>query len=403
MAEVNRGYLDEIRRWSLPAPRRGRGVALRAFQLMLVPALLIVAATLTVGLRFRLRTRSHRAASLHEEAREHVDSLCAQYPLHLYPIVAKALELAYMKRQVDQIVDRDTRILEIAIGEGTLSARVFARRDARVGLIGLDLNPHSLVNAAKLRHVKRAIVGDGLQPPVAAGTADLVVSLNFLHHVTDKGSTLKNWTRIGGVVLFNENTPFWASGWTVPYVLKRLGLARTARSYADRIEQRSLQHLVDRSALESEFRAIAPILDEVSFVSERCFFLCSLFSFLMRCYGPPTPSVLKRLFLGPLRSIALPLTKQLAGLLLLMDEFQDRATDTFVFFKCAGVGRVDGGDDLRLVCPQCSSELTALKCVGCGTRFPEAEGMVFLLPAQFKHVYDDYVHRRNAKVPLEHL
>src|SRR5206468_2848340 len=163
-------------------------------------------------------------------------------------------------------------------------------------------------------------------------------------------------------LLFNENTPFWASGWTVPFVLKRFGLAHIAQDFADRIEHRSLQHLVERSKLELEVQAVAPILDETSFLSERCFFLCGLFSFLMLCYGPPTPPILKRVFLGPLGWLAIPLTTRLAKLLLRFDEQQDRDTDSFVFFKCAGDVRDSRDRELRLSCPRCSSVLVDTKC-----------------------------------------
>ena len=45
-------------------------------------------------------------------------------------------------------------------------------------------------------------------------------------------------------------------------------------------------------------------------MSARTFFLCAIFSFLMRCTGPPTPPRLKRIF-RPLRPLVFLLTKTL--------------------------------------------------------------------------------------------
>jgi ubiquinone/menaquinone biosynthesis C-methylase UbiE len=400
MIEVNRGYLDHIRRWSRPSGLRGVGLLRRAVQLALVPFLLLLAVVLFVWLRVYVAMRSEVAASrLHEEAISHVETLTRQYPFHLYPIVAKALELAYVKPRIAERSGGGDGILEIAIGEGTLSARVFERS---MRVTGLDLNPHSLVRATRMPHVERAVVGDGLNPPVRAGAFNVVLSLNFLHHVTDKGPTIARWARVGRLLIFNENTPFWASGWPAPYLLKRIGLGGAARRYADRIEARSLQHLVDRETLELEIAEVAPISEQASFLSERCFFLCGLFSALMLCYGPPTPPLLKSLFLGPLRLIALPLTAALAKLLLTFDGRQDRTSDTFLFFTCRGEP-VTATVGSAFVCPRCGSELAATRCLGCGTVFPESDGMLFLLPAQFSYVFDDYTRHEGASIPAEHL
>ena len=59
----------------------------------------------------------------------------------------------------------------------------------------------------------------------------------------------------------------------------------------------------------------------------RTFFLCAIFSFLMRCTGPPTPPRLKRIF-RPLRPLVLPLTKTLASSFGSTSFRIDRATPT---------------------------------------------------------------------------
>ena len=206
--EVNRGYLDHIRRSSRPSARFGarvRSFGRRALQVVLLPVGFLLAGGLIVALRLRQANRSLAIGSpLHDEAIAFVDSLVEQYPMHFYPVVAKALELAYVKRRLDAVLDGERRVLEIAIGEGTLSARMFAGRASRV--TGLDLNPHSLAKAARLPHVERAIVGDGLHPPVGAGAFDLLLSLNLLHHITDKRTTVANWTsQIGKSTRLNSS------------------------------------------------------------------------------------------------------------------------------------------------------------------------------------------------------
>ena len=401
--EVNRAYLDHIRRWSRPSPsfraRVQAGVRL-VLRLLLVPLTLLAGVGLVVGLRIaEIRRPPIARGSIHDEALTLVDSFVEQYPMHLYPLVAKALELAYVNRRLDSLLRQDSSIVEVAIGEGTLSARIF-NESHRV--TGLDLNPHSLAKAAKLPHVGRAIVSDGLHPPIHPGAFDLLLSLNFLHHITDKRTTVVNWTSIAQVSLFNENTTYWATGWPIPYVLRQLGLARAANRYANQIELKSIQNLLDRAALGREVRAVAAVREETSFLSERTFFLCGLFSFLMLCYGPPTPAAVKSLLLGVLRPLALPLTSKLARRLLTFDAHQDRTKDTFVFFECDGRIRqsLATGD---LVCPRCGASLSGSACGRCGASYPSADGMLFLLPPQLAYVFEDYSRHEAAAVPAEHL
>jgi predicted RNA-binding Zn-ribbon protein involved in translation (DUF1610 family) len=396
-AEINRGYLEVIRGWSRPSAPGALRLAKRSLQVLAAPFVVLLGGILLVGLRGVLARRPASASQIHEDAIALVPEFVEQYPLHLYPVLAKSLELAYLKRRLPALVGHQASVLEVAIGEGTLSARVFG--DRRV--TGLDLNPHSLVHAARMPHVVRAIVGDGLAPPVSPGSFDVLLSLNFLHHVTEKVPTVARWARAAPVLMYNENTPFWASGWAVPYVLKRLGLGKLARRYADHIEKHSLQRLVDRRTLDAEIRAVAPITEEASFLSERSFFLSSLFSLFMLCYGPPTPPLVKRLFVGPLRRIALPLTTGIARALIRYDAYQDRTTDTFVFFVCQGAPVTDR-TSVVFECPRCGSKLGGSRCAACGTVFPEVDGMLFLLPSAFAFVFEEYS-RRVSDMPTEHL
>ena len=85
------------------------------------------------------------------------------------------------------------------------------------------------------------------------------------------------------------------------------------------------------------------------------------------------------------------------------DSRGDRTKDTFVFYECDGgtAGPAQNGTDL--VCPRCRAELYGDTCDGCNARYETADGMLFLLPPQFAHVFDDYVRHEAAPVPAEHL
>jgi len=245
-AEINRGYLHHIRAWS-GAQARSRWTALKnrlffgnELRAALFPLALLAGLLLLLALRrARSRGRGPIASPVHRQALAHLDAFIRQYPLHLYPILAKALELAYLKERLAAEAAGDSCVLEVGIGEGTLSARLFG---GGLRVTGIDLNPYSLLKASTLPHVARAIVGDGLDPPIHPGTFDLLLSVNFLHHVSQKEAVIANWARVAAVLLFNENTPFWASGWTVPYLLRHLGLRTLAARRARAVHRTGEEH-----------------------------------------------------------------------------------------------------------------------------------------------------------------
>jgi len=105
--EINRGYLDHISRWSGKREGLTYEAIIRSLlfndplRLVLFPFLLLTGPLLGIGLRASLRRHAHRTQSpLHQEALAYVESFVHQYPLHIYPIVAKALELAYLKKRL---------------------------------------------------------------------------------------------------------------------------------------------------------------------------------------------------------------------------------------------------------------------------------------------------------------
>lgn len=405
--EINRGYLDHFRHFTgaggFKARLRDRLVYGRPAQLLFLPLVPLVA--MLVGVRLLVwRTFASRRPlpDLHREALPLVDEFVDQYPLHLYPVVAKSLELAFLKARIDKLVAGSTRALELAVGDGTLSRRVFGPAQT---ITGLDLSPLDLVKAQRFPHVQRAVVGDALNPPFAPGSFDLLIANNFLHHVTQKRLALSNWKRLASTLMFTENTRRWATGWTVPFVLRRLGLARQADDVAMTIERRSLQCLLPVDEIVGQVESVCPVTEQQSFLSERTFFLCSVFSFSLRCFGPPTPAIFKRIALGPFRPFAIPMTRWIAKRLIEFDAEQDRRHDTFLQFTCKGDGAQPPGPvESDVICPTCQVRLSAsFHCATCHETYPVRDGLLFVLPAALRNILNDYEARRTETIPDEHL
>jgi hypothetical protein len=413
-AEINRGYVDYLRNLN----QRGQGISGSGFSPLLlrlkqsaplrwrqgitILGLTFTALMLEVWLRLYLLIKRPTLSQLNKAAINNVDKFIEQYPFHLYPIVCKAFELAYLEAELPKLLGENSSILEVAIGDGTLSSRIFPA-DAEV--VGLDLSPYSLKKASEKPHVRRAIVCDCLTPPISEGSFDILVANNFLHHVTDKGRTLSSWSKIAERAVFNENSPTWASGWPVPYMLRRLGRQAEAAGEAARVEQMSLQSLEPKEQLDARVRESYEIVRCASYMSERTFFYCGLFSFVMRCYGPPTPAFVKELFLRkPLRWLVLPLSANLAKVLIRYDQNQDRATDSFISYTCKSRNYAPAHGGSYLTCPGCGEGLSQTNlCTGCGKEYTYTDGMLFLLPRDLADLQQEYNHEVSVQTPKEHL
>jgi uncharacterized protein YbaR (Trm112 family) len=419
--EINLGYVDHVRDLNragqrpsnnepLPTSRSVRlrfGIWRQAFVISVWQpvikscGLIILGLALEVWLRLFLLIKRSSPSQFTGLALECVDEFVEQYPFHMYPIVCKAFELACLSSQIPDLLKQHTSFVEIAIGEGTLSSRVFPT-DATV--VGLDLSPYSLKKASGKSHVKQAVVCDCLAPPIREGSFDVLIANNFLHHVTQKEQTLSRWSRIAEKAVFNENSPTWASGWPVPYLLKKLGRNEQAEREAARIEEHSLQSLESKTRLDAHVTKSYEILECVSYMNERTFFYCGLFSFMMRCYGPPTPADLKRLFQTKLRWLAVPLSADVAKLLIRYDQHQDRSTDSFISYMCKSKNYVQAPAGNYLACPSCQGELSqANQCTACGKEYSYTDGMLFLLPEELADLQRGYSHEVSSQIPREHL
>jgi uncharacterized protein YbaR (Trm112 family) len=419
--EINSGYLDHVRalnripigssttssslttsRWSLRLKLRFHAFITEVcWPLIAVGGLITAALALEIWLRLYLFIRRSRPSQSTILALGSVDEFVEQYPFHLYPIVCKAFELAWLGSNIPNLTNQNASFVEIAIGEGTLSSRVFPT-DA--GVVGLDLSPYSLKKASEKPHVKQAIVCDCLNPPIRKGSFDVLLANNFLHHVTNKDQTLSKWSDIAEKAIFNENSPTWASGWPVPYMLRKIGRPDKAALAATEIERQSLQSLEPKVQLDAHVEKSYEVIQCTSYMSERTFFYSGVFSFIMRCYGPPTPPKLKALFLSRLlRWLVLPLTANLAKLLIQYDQHQDRSTDSFISYVCRSRNYVPIRTGNYLACPNCHRDLQTNECTGCGNVYSYTDGMLFLLPSKLVDLQQEYRHEVSSRIPKEHL
>jgi len=271
--------------------------------------------------------------------------------------------------------------------------------------VGLDLIPYSLKKATLKPHVKQGIVCDCMTPPIRPGSFDLLVANNFLHHITNKEKSLAAWSRIAEKAFFNENTPYFVSCWTPPYILEKLGRKEDAARVSAEIEQHLSQCLKPKETLDTIVNKDYEILHSVSYFSARTFFYCSIFSYIFGCYGAPTPLWIKKLSRSNyLRWLIIPLTADLAKLLIRYDQYQDRARDTFISYSCRSRNYVPTPLENPLACPECGAALTpSNQCAACAREYTYDDGMLFLLPQGMKDIQRDYSYELSARTPEEHL
>lgn len=346
--------------------------------------------------------KNKRLSNLHMGAIENVSQFISQYPMHLYPIITKSMEMVFLKKNIRKIVSKVKEgIVELAIGEGTFSSRIFSNDDK---LIGFDLNPYSLIHTKKYKHITKRVVADCRIPPIDSCGASFIVCNNFLHHITDKENTIKNWAQKAPYAIFNENTIYWASGWMKPFVLKLMGLNNAAKKETRHMEKHSLQALWKKEELSSLINQYYDIHEEVSFFNEKAFFLSTVFSALLFCYGPPTPELQKKVMNSLFNPITKLFTYHIAKTLIEYDSILPRDRDTFICWlvKSKAIGEDCIPGHVKLVCPDCRELLQDNKCHRCDRIFEEKDEMLFLLP---KEIAEEISYSENQPKLLgeEHL
>jgi hypothetical protein len=146
------------------------------------------------------------------------------------------------------------------------------------------------------------------------------------------------------------------------------------------------------------------IEEELSFFSEKVFFLSAVCSALLLCYGPPTPLLQKKVMNRLLGPFTRRLTYSMAKALIETDAMLPRNKDAFICWlgKSRAIGESSVGDDITLVCPDCRGVLQGNQCPHCHRTFEEKDGMLFLLP---EGLVDEIVYSSNQSNQLkeEHL
>ena len=409
--EINRGYVEYLRTISAPAPnsaqspprkssflknclrpvwRLVRPVLQFVRTLCMFVSLCVTACLLLLCLKVGGWFRRRPLPALHQEALTHIEKFVRQYPFHFYPLLCKTLELVYLRQSLAELATGATRVVELAIGDGTLSSKIYPEG---VRIVALDISPYSLRSSAKMPHVARAVIADCLAPPLADGSFDLLVSNNFLHHVTDKNQTLENMAKIARQAIFNENTTYWASAWPRPFLLRKLGLHRMAERATARIADQALQSLKSRAEVDELIGRHYRVISSAAYFHEVTYFFCGVFSRLMGCYGPPMPADLKRFVLNtPLvNMLSLWLTTALARALVIFDASRDPAGAVFISYTCESV-YTGGSSQGELVCPGCRVLLQSPpQCPQCNRDFDTVAGMCFVLPTELEFIRQQYV------------
>lgn len=387
--EINRGYVSFIKsissKLSIHDKRSLYSIYLTRFivfiKLLFIPLLFLYGACLIFYLKIKLTfINAANPSPMHLQAVKYIDQFIDQYPMHLYPIVAKSLELAFIKEHVEKVLTQiKGGTVEFAIGDGSLSKRIFTKGEK---ITAFDLNPYSLVHVKECAHVSQRIVADCLNPPLAPGGASFIVALNLLHHISNKAYTLKKWAQIAPFALFNENTRYWASGWVKPFLLKTIGLKNSSEKAITNIEKGSVQSLWLNNELHSLVASFYETIIERSFLSERIFYLCAIFSSLLFCQGPPTPSLQKKVLNGIFRPITKLLSFYVAKLLIEYDAVQPRDKDTFIIWivKSKLIRNKSFTGNNLFVCPDCFNIMQDHRCNNCNRVYEEKDGMLFLLP-----------------------
>jgi len=414
--DVNRGYLNFIKRISsLTSKNKSKNLIkltlffllklfLNFVRILFIPLMFLYGILLIIFLNVRLFFfRKQQLPEPHLKAIGFIREFICQYPLHLYPIVFKSLEIAFIKENVQKILSENKNgIIELAIGEGTLSGKIFSKGD---NIVALDLNPYSLVHTKNYEHISERIVADCLNPPVEKNGANFLISNNFLHHVSNKEYVVGNWAKIAPYALFNENTNYWASAWSLAYFFKMIGLKSLAKRTAEKIEGINLQTLWTGDKLQDLVEKYYKVIERKSFLNEKVFFFSSICSGLLLSFGPPTPWVIKKILLSrPLKSLTQVISFQMAKVLIEYDAFLQRDKDTFLcwFAKSKEVEDNRSHDHIGFVCPDCRKPLRDKKCDSCKNTFKEIDEMLFLLPKHLKAEVN-YSSAASGALDKEHL
>ena len=329
-----------------------------------------------------------------------------QYPFHLYPIIAKSLEHYFLEHEI--MIHNYKKIIEIAIGEGSFSKRIFDHTD--VSIYAFDINPY-FIDKVNFNNVKMKIVSNCLRPPIPNDSSIPILSNNLFAHITDKESVLQNWSRKTSRIIFNENTVYWASGETTIYIANFLGLTKIAEKRRKELVNQSLVYLLDIPTLDKIISKNTRIDKKFSFYTEFVHFLAMNYSFIYNvivqpCVGPPTPETFKRQFSkgGILSKLMWSLTKSVADSMIHLDSIMPRDKDSFVYYDCLGnIDKEKMFYDFKLSCVKCSGLIENNKCTICDKKYNIVNDMLFVLDDNLEEIEKKYNIEVSKIISKEHL
>jgi hypothetical protein len=280
----------------------------------------------------------------------------------------------------------------MASGEGSLSRHLFAGTGSSI--TGVELSPYSLKVARSYPHLGQAIVGDSCAPPLAKDSFHTLCATHFLHHVTAKTETLRNWGDIAGDILFNDCTPHWLSAFPHIYESRKAGRQFIPRLIELEQQVLNVQDIVPLATMRAIIaEAGLELVDTASAFSERTMYLSKkLLGDRAHVVDQPTAAILLS---QPLRSLVLTLTRKIATALIIHDAQQKRETDGYAYYRCR---RQDGTSPQpspeKLRCPDCLSPLPPsdadITCPQCGSVHALKDGLRFLLPQRDRHIAESY-------------
>lgn len=106
-------------------------------------------------------------------------------------------------------VSAPSRVLEVGLGEGEVSARIRSRYPS-AALCGIDLPDEQLAESWRTHHLVGSFA-DIVQLPFPDRSFDLVLAIEVLEHVTDPDAALAELSRVasGHLVLSVPREPIW--------------------------------------------------------------------------------------------------------------------------------------------------------------------------------------------------
>lgn len=310
------------------------------------------------------------------------------YPTSIYLPVVKSIELGFFKT-----IAKEPPLLEIGVGDGSFSERMFAGCDTD-RFLGGDLVPETIFSAQEKGVFKHLAVMDADEVPLPSASAATVLMNNLIHHVPARLQTLREIGRVlktGGCFVFTDNLSGWIENAAEYRFLKALKLESLARRYGRWKLDFLMQSLIpDASSWEKLASEEGwEMVRAQEFIGPRVMFWCHLFELLNLKQGRAAWGPLERIISVPFfrRAISGPMGRIVEVLLVREGTaMEGRGAYLFVCLRkkvASSSPTPAGGDGFTLVCPVCRGALVRSEfewsCSQCRREYPLAKGIPILL------------------------